>query len=65
MSTPIILNGHTYTEAERGRFDASLIDNGEEIARTDGGRVIMFSGIIADVLLWAESLDILTVVYRP
>ena len=33
-------------------------DNGEEIARTYGDTVQMFSGIYEDVKLWAESYEI-------
>lgn len=56
--TTIILNGNIYQEADHGRFEASLIDNGEEIARTYGDTVQMFSGIYEDVKLWAESYGI-------
>lgn len=57
--TTIILNGRIYQEAEHGRFDAALIDNGVEIARTYGGEVVqMFSGIYEDVRAWADSYDI-------
>ena len=51
----IEINGRTYQEADRGRFDASLIDNGSEIAYTYGERVIMVSGRAEDVKAWAES----------
>lgn len=50
----IELNGRTYQEADHGRFDASLIDNGEEIARTNYDRIIWYSGLYADVCAWAE-----------
>ena len=56
--TTIELNGHEYQEAERGRFEAALVDNGEEIAHTNGDEVIMYSGNYEDVKLWAESYDI-------
>lgn len=56
--TTIELNGRTYNEADHGRFEASLIDNGIEIARTEGDVVLMFSGRYEDVTLWAESYGI-------
>lgn len=59
--TTIIINGRTYQEAEHGRFDAALIDNGVEIARTYGDTVQMFTGIWEDVKAWADSFDIETV----
>lgn len=59
MLTPIILNGNYYSEADHGRFEASLILNGEEIARTCGDTVIMYDATrAADIALWAESYDI-------
>ena len=54
----IELNGNTYQEADRGRFEASLIDNGVEIAYTECGSVVMLSGDIDDVTAWADSYDI-------
>lgn len=59
--TTIEINGRTYQEADRGRFDASLIDNGSEIAYTYGDRVIMVSGRAEDVKAWAESYNIETI----
>ena len=59
--TTIIINGRTYQEADHGRFEAALIDNGQEIARTYGDTVQMFSGIYEDVKAWADSYDIDTV----
>ena len=58
----IELNGNTYQEADRGRFDASLIDNGVEIAYTEGDSVVMLSGNIDDVTLWADSYDISNII---
>lgn len=60
MST-IELNGHTYQEADRGRFEASLIDNGEEIAYTNGEEIVMLSGVYDDIKLWADSYEIDTI----
>ena len=63
--TTIEINGRTYQEADRGRFDASLIDNGEEIAYTYGGdTVVMLSGNADDVKVWAESYGIETIETR-
>ena len=56
---PIEINGHYYQEADHGRFEASLISNGEEIARTEGDAVIWFGGCPReDVEAWADSFDI-------
>ena len=54
----IKINGNIYDEADHGRFEAALIDNGEMIAVTRGDEVVMYSGILADVQAWAESYGI-------
>ena len=54
----IEINGRTYQEAERGKFDAILLDNGEEIAGTYDDSVILYSGLLEDIKLWAESFDL-------
>ena len=54
----IEINGTTYKEAEHGRFDASLLQGDEEIARTSGDSVLYYSGKLSDVMKWAESYDI-------
>lgn len=64
MATTIILNGHTYQEAERGRWETTLLDNGEEIAHTAGDTVIMYSGNPEDIALWAESYGITEIIER-
>ncbi len=60
----IEINNRTYQEADKGRFEAALIDNGEMIAYTDGDKIVMLSGIYEDVKLWAESYDIETIEKR-
>ena len=57
--TKITLNGRIYYEAEHGRFDAALLDDDTEIARTYGDNTVqMFTGIYEDVKAWADSYGI-------
>lgn len=64
MTKIIELNGRIYEEADHGRFDVSLLDNGEEIARTSGDEVIWFRGKREDIELWANSYDIEKISYH-
>lgn len=56
-TTTININGNKYKQADYGRFEAALIDNGEVIAVTRGNEVVMYRGILEDVQEWAEMCD--------
>lgn len=61
----IELNGTIYTEVERGRFEATLLNGiGREVAHTEGNKVIMYRGNWDDVRTWADSYDIEEIEYR-
>lgn len=62
--TTIEINGRTYQEGERGRFDAFLIQEGEAIAHTEYDRVIWYAGRREDVQVWAESFGINEIIER-
>ena len=62
----IEINGRMYEEVEVGRFDCGLVQDGTVIARAYGGcdEVEWYGGIEEDVIKWAESFGIETIIDR-